>query len=555
MQRPQRLRLRGDRRGAIAVVFALAALAFLMIVGLAIDFAGSVAAKTNLEMAADAGVFAGVTSAVTLLATDPDFLAKGQAAGNQRFVAQAGQAALALGPTGSLELACSDSVCAANSKIDATLNWSATYQPFFAKLFGSPVWALSGVSRSSVQVPAPYLNVELMLDVSPSMAIGATSEDMAVLETQSPCDPSNALYYLGSNWTLNATTPVAWSIPDGWVEGYAGGYWSEFSLEDYANYTCQNYTGIPPCPVPTPAGLSYPTFPATGQNAGPSCQGALPMTNGQYPLAGPPCAFSCHWDGARPAGSGNDLWAMARKYGVTLRLDLLKNAINGVINQMALQSQKLLNAPDGNLGIGIFTFAAGLTQVYPTVASKSWKMEAGNVLDGTALETVGTPGTPASPQDTGVQPFLAMREYVYNNATYFIDSMNQLAQQLTKAGDGTTAIAPRKVLFLVTDGFEDDEYGRFAMPYSECQQFKDLGYTVYVLYTPYYPVLHTWYLNGGFDRSVVEGNGTNSITYNLQACASAPSDYIEASDSADISAALQTFLKQALLNYSARLTQ
>jgi hypothetical protein len=144
---------------------------------------------------------------------------------------------------------------------------------------------------------------------------------------------------------------------------------------------------------------------------------------------------------------------------------------------------------------------------------------------------------------------------------------------VTAAGDGTTAAAPRKVLFLVTDGFQDDP-NLYRTPHERqafdptdpttCQHFKDpvsqggLGYQVYVVYTPYYPVPHYAYLTNHW-ANIVQQNGpgaapgSGSIPYNLRACSSySPNDppgtsyFISAVSQGDIKAALLKFLAQAL---------
>jgi hypothetical protein len=79
-----------------------------------------------------------------------------------------------------------------------------------------------------------------------------------------------------------------------------------------------------------------------------------------------------------------------------------------------------------------------------------------------------------------------------------------------------------------------------------------MGYTVYVVYTPYYPLMNDFYLQNimGF----VEGTGADTTTANLKACASDPvNDYISASDQSTLNAALTSFLKRAL-NVPARYT-
>jgi hypothetical protein len=122
---------------------------------------------------------------------------------------------------------------------------------------------------------------------------------------------------------------------------------------------------------------------------------------------------------------------------------------------------------------------------------------------------------------------------------------------LTPAGDGTTASTPRKALFLITDGFQDyvtagGGTSQQAFDPGYCAIFKNMGYTVYVVYTPYYPLMNYNYLLQY--TSIVEGTGPGSLSYNLRACASSPNDYIQASDAASLNAALQGFLKLALVS-------
>ena len=67
------------------------------------------------------------------------------------------------------------------------------------------------------------------------------------------------------------------------------------------------------------------------------------------------------------------------------------------------------------------------------------------------------------------------------------------------------------------------------MPSSYCDQFKNLGYTVYVVYTPYNPNMHSYFLN--YLGNIAIGNGAGTITNNLKACSSDPAnDYISAED-------------------------
>jgi hypothetical protein len=220
---------------------------------------------------------------------------------------------------------------------------------------------------------------------------------------------------------------------------------------------------------------------------------------------------------------------MARRNNITLRIDLLKTATKNVISAMQTDNNPTLN----NLKLGIFTFNTVLSQVYPSSGGVGYDWAE-------ASTDVGGPGG-AGKADTGFQPPVA--QWVNNNNTYFTDTMNTLAAQLTHAGDGNTPDSPMKVLFLITDGMEDDQ-NRSAINESACQKFKDMGYTVYVVYTTYYPVMHSYYFD--YLQNIVQGTGINSLSYNLQACASSSDDYIEASDSDTLNNALQSFLISAL---------
>ena len=147
--------------------------------------------------------------------------------------------------------------------------------------------------------------------------------------------------------------------------------------------------------------------------------------------------------------------------------------------------------------------------------------------------------------------------------TNFTQDMTALSKTyVTAAGDGTGPSKPRKVLFLVTDGMDDELFGSSRsmgpMPSSSCQLFKNMGYTVYVLYTPYYPLMNPFYLQNVMQT--VEGSGSTSLSANLKACSSSTGAadlstyYIEASDQTTLNAALQTFLQSSLGN-PARYTQ
>jgi hypothetical protein len=317
------------------------------------------------------------------------------------------------------------------------------------------------------------------------------------------------------------------------------------------------YTGTPDTP-PQPA-----------ETCKPLLRAAYKFGTTQYtysPLAGPPCAFACHWSNTKNAdGTFDDLFGLARRQGIQLRFDLVKNATNAVLQTM--QSDNL--AAIDNLSVGIYAFNTAVQQVYPDPAScgapGSATCEAGTNFT-QAQNLVGTAPRLPNVTDSGLLPARAQRTTVNgvrNDDTAFPEDMNALfSTYVTAAGTGVSAASPRKVLFLVTDGFEDDPNiavpgNRKAFESSYCDQFKNAGYDVYVVYTPYYPVEHQSYFSENWAQ-YVEQTGPQSISYQLQACSSQGIDnqtyYISAADGPTLTAALQKFLRQAL-NAPARFTE
>jgi Flp pilus assembly protein TadG len=505
-------------RGSVSVLFALSALPLLTLVGLGIDYGFWCQSYATLSMAADAAAMNAARVAVTGESqNDPNYVREGWVAGMVWFSANGGPY---------VNNATAKVTVSGTNIVTAQVQFTGTVPAMLGGfLLRKTTYQISG-GASAVATLAPYLNVDILLDNSSSMDIGATPTDIFIMQEITACAPSGA-----------------YSGPDS-----SGNYIQPLSHQVYLGYQCSmgghTYDGGLPCPItpPIPPATFSTYVPGTNFNApGPSCQGWLPQqANGTYPRAGPPCAFACHFDTSKPAGTGNDFFGVARStlgtgWPVTLRIDTVKTATNQVI--AAMQSSNL--AID-NLNVGIFAFNTTLTQVYPNIG------EAGN--DWAAAEAaVGTPPTAGNLVEQGIQP-----DTNGGSDTDFPDAMTGLATKyLTPAGDGTTASTPRKALFLITDGFQD--YGTAGGGSSQqafdpgyCAIFKNMGYTVYVVYTPYYPLMNYNYLN--LYTGIVEGTGPGSLSYNLQACASAPSDYIKVSDAASLNAALQGFLKLALIS-------
>jgi Flp pilus assembly protein TadG len=517
-------RLRRDKRSSVAVLFALLLIPILGVMGLAIDFALWRQAYSAVRLASDgAALNAAKIAASGELANDPNYVTEGQTAGSQWFVVQVGNLA------GSVSSLTPTVTVTSGLNITAKVVASGSVKSIFGNLFGIANYALSVESDAAVQI-VPFTDLTLLIDNSPSMMIGATPSDMSTMQQITPCTANTA--YI-------PTSLVTYSSP---IEGNV--------YEAYQCHWIGTYDGSLQCPFPANSPYTFSKFTPVGSNIpGPSCQGYLSKQSpwNLYPLAGAPCAFACHYDTSKPAGLGNDSFALARSTigtanQVTLRFDVVKAAA-----RQAVSTIQSTNGVSGNIALNIFTFDTNAHPLYPSDGSYGQDWTA-------ALAAIGTTATSPNTADTGIQPFNASLAQP-NGDTDFTKTMSTLLQTyLTAGGSGATAASPRKSLILITDGLQDSLSNgtHQAFTTAGCTSLQNLGYTVYVLYTTYYPLMNWTYLR--YDMPVVEGSGTGSITGNLTTCASSSNDFIAASDGPAIVTALKTLLGYALTSET-RLTR
>ena len=174
-----RARLRRDRRGNVAIITALAAIPLLGMVGLAVDVGNATSAHTSLDAAADSAALLATTVASNQFqggVSNP--VAAAQTAATARFNAQA--VTLASVTLGTVNVAVTQSGTTFNS----TVTYTASYKAALAPLLGVKTFNLSGVSSASMSIN-PYVDIQVLMDVSASMLIAATANDMTNMETVS----------------------------------------------------------------------------------------------------------------------------------------------------------------------------------------------------------------------------------------------------------------------------------------------------------------------------------------------------------------------------------
>jgi len=278
------------------------------------------------------------------------------------------------------------------------------------------------------------------------------------------------------------------------------------------------------------------------------------------------CAFACHQ--ANPAADnlgnpgGVDNYALARSLGVTLRADLLDQAVT---NLTTTASNAAINStspvkPVYRMSINAFDIAFNplvpLTLNYvSTWQSQLSAMQANNTQ--TLMMYSNNNGCSATSSTShGVTTVNPCGAGVSNNdaATNYDAAMTGITALMPTPGGGTTQTGdtPQEILFFVTDGVEDEMVGgnrqESTMTGTKdwCTPLKTRGIRIAVLYTEYFPLpTNSWYV------AHVQPYQP-SIATTLQSCASSGLFY-EVGLGQDISAALAK-LFQAAVN-SAHLTQ
>lgn len=602
-----------DRRGAIAVIFAIALLSLAMMVGLSIDTAFYAQAKSQIGLAADAAATHAVRAAtstyqmetaesppVSQTQAQADGVAAGETAGLLWFHAQLGNlptATLAGITDPNIVVSPITSVAAG---FTANVTYTGQYPTFFGGLFrNKKAWAIAGTSTA--QTAFSYIEVLMMLDTSGSMFIGALPADIETIEDNTVCVPDSSTYNDLAN--VDGIPGISASGNYNPVQYDAGNTTAE-QTSDEVDFTAVLYfyqTGSRYQFQGTCANQNYTLNTLTG-------------TKGNFgPLA--PCAFACHTTTTTSPADGytEDFYGIARRAQKTageqyiLKEDYVLAATEDVINQMVQNQQ-------GQFSVGVYQFNDNVSGIATGTTGVDSLAEASSDLK-TVLKKVTAVDYNLTPTETAIPALInasaSDATVPANGYTDFADSMNNLR---TGTNDNLGALAPasttaglkpstpQRDLFIVTDGLEDSLNGNGTRYQGEmtsvttenngtitgpdaavCYPYKQLGFTVYVLYVPYNRVPNTTYYvaaddgisdpwtnedypaiensggqsNGSTIQNYVEGTSgmtTSPDMAALEACASSPSDFFEATDSSQIDSKMTAMLQSALTT-SIRLTQ
>lgn len=168
-----------DRRGNIAVIFALACVPLITAVGCAVDYSRATQTRAKLQAAADAASVGSIAKA------SPAFKAAGNMTSDGPIsvgvtdaenIFNANRANL----TGYTLNSITSTVVKTGATVTSTIAFSASINTMFLGLIGKTALTLSGTSKATASMPL-YIDFYLLLDNSPSMGVGATPTDVQTM--------------------------------------------------------------------------------------------------------------------------------------------------------------------------------------------------------------------------------------------------------------------------------------------------------------------------------------------------------------------------------------
>jgi hypothetical protein len=254
------------------------------------------------------------------------------------------------------------------------------------------------------------------------------------------------------------------------------------------------------------------------------------------------CAFACHESNPSSDNLGNpngeDNYTLASNLGVVTRIQNMATATQALMTTAAATEA----ANNAIYQMAIYTFnGSGITQVQTLTSS---------------LTVASTAASNISVLEVYNNNCLTQNNCNNDTDTNFDSAMSQTAS-IPNPGTGASTSTPQEVLFIVSDGVEDDNTGSCSQPLDGtrcqapfdttwCTTVKARSIRIAVLYTAYLPLTsNAWY------NSWV-APFQSQIATNMQACAS-PGLYFSITTDGDISSAMQALFEQAVA--TARLTQ
>jgi Flp pilus assembly protein TadG len=256
------------------------------------------------------------------------------------------------------------------------------------------------------------------------------------------------------------------------------------------------------------------------------------------------CAFACHETNPSADNLGNpngeDNYTLAKNLGVVTRIQNLASATQSLMSTAAATE----GSNTSQYQMAIYTFANnGLSTIQALTSNLTAAQTAAANIN--VLQVYKNNWLTSSNNNSDMD-------------TNFETAMSQINGIMPNPGLGTPNSTPQEVLFIVSDGVDDEantscsqklsSSNRCQQPFNTawCTTIKNRGIQIAVLYTEYLPLpTNSWY-NSWISPF------QNQIGPNLESCASTGMFFTVTTDG-DITAAMQALFAQAIS--TARLTK
>jgi Flp pilus assembly protein TadG len=253
------------------------------------------------------------------------------------------------------------------------------------------------------------------------------------------------------------------------------------------------------------------------------------------------CAFACHESDPAADNLGNpggeDNYTLAQNLGVVTRMQNLASA-----TQSLMSSAASMEGSNQQYQMAIYTFNNSSLSTIQALTSN--------------LGNAKTAAANINVEEVYSNNWLTKTSQNNDTDTNFESAMSSINTIMPAPGTGTPASTPQEVLFIVSDGVDDEvasscsqtfDGNRCQQPFDTtwCTTIKNRGIQIAVLYTDYLPLpTNSWYNDWIAPFQ-------NQISANMESCAS-PGMFFSVTTDGDITAAMQTLFQQAVA--AARLT-
>ncbi|RDJ12186.1 TadE/TadG family type IV pilus assembly protein [Rhizobium grahamii] len=173
-----------DRSGNFGILTAILMVPLIGSAGVAVDFAHALSLRTQLYAAADAAAVgaisaksAAATAAMKMTSDGP--ISTGQDDARNIFVSQM------QGELTASQVAVDVQVSRASNKLNSSVSFTASVPTTFMQVLGRKTVDISGTATATFQT-ASFMDFYILIDNTPSMGVGATPADVALMEQKTP---------------------------------------------------------------------------------------------------------------------------------------------------------------------------------------------------------------------------------------------------------------------------------------------------------------------------------------------------------------------------------